>query len=91
MEKYSMSAPINKESYPKYFKKGNTLLAFVSPTEMYKIEAIGSNKNEGITIDHYITRTMVLKHWGGLEIKPLTFKDLVTRLYKAYIEKILSA
>lgn len=52
------------QTFPVYaFNPGQGLFAFMGKKEMYKIENRGGNMNEGLTIDHYITRTMVLKHW----------------------------
>lgn len=86
-----MSAPIKDEDFPQYFKQGNQLLAFIAKDKMYKIEPIGSNKNPGVTIDHYITRNMVLKHYPnhGTAIAPYEFKQILNKLYKAYIDVIV--
>ncbi len=69
------------------------MLAFMSPTDMYKIEAIGSNKNEGVTIDKYITRNMVLRHWPGEgvargECSKMAFQHYLKKLYNTYFDKI---
>ncbi len=86
-----MGALTQKETYPKYYRRDGYLIAIKSAKKMYKIEPRGSNKNEGITIDHYITRKMVLKYYGsGQEVSAAVFKDLVVKLYQAYIEKIIS-
>ena len=96
-QKYSkqilkMSAPIKQSDFPKYFQEGTKLLAFVEKDKMFKIEPIGSNKNPGVTIDHYITRNMVLKHFPGKTAKELSkqqFADLLRKLYGSYIDKII--
>lgn len=89
-----MEVPIKPEEFPRYFKDGSTLLAFVEKDKMFKIEAIGSNKNPGVTIDHYITRAMVRKHWPdrywNKELTKKEFSELLQRLYGAYIDKIVS-
>lgn len=88
-----MAAPLQKEEYPKYFKTPKRLLAFVAPDRMYKIEAIGSNTNPGVTIDHYITRKMVLSHYPrgtGYEVTSSEFEELLKRLFDAYIDKIVN-
>lgn len=84
--------PIKEEDFPRYFRSGTKLLAFISKDKMYKIEPIGSNKNPGVTIDHYITRNMVIKHWPGKggELTKLQFKELMNKLFLAYIDKILT-
>lgn len=86
-----MSAPLKISEFPKYFKHGNKLLSFISKDEMYKIEPIGSNNNPGVTIDHYMTRNMVLKHWPfrAQELTSEQFKKLLQKLFSAYIEKIV--
>lgn len=87
-----MKASIKSDEYPKYFNTGSKLLAFISPTEMYKIEPIGSNKNPGVTIDHYNTRKMVIKHYPSSYIAEYTraeFKSTLTRLYDVFFDKIL--
>ena len=87
-------APINPEEFPRYFKDGNTLLAFVEKDKMFKIEPIGSNSNPGVTIDHYITRSMVRKHWPyewyKKELTKDEFTKLLQKLYGAYIDKIVN-
>lgn len=88
-----MSAPLNNEEYPFYFRSNKTLLAFVAKDKMFKVEAIGSNKNPGVTIDHYITRNMVLKHWpggSGEAIDERHFEILLQRLFDSYIDKIVN-
>jgi hypothetical protein len=89
-----MAVPIKPQEFPCYFKDGRTLLAFVEKDKMFKIEPIGSNKNSGVTIDHYTTRSMVRKHWPDYAwTKQLTkreFTDLLHKLYGAYIDKITS-
>lgn len=86
-----MKASLKQEDYPRYFKTGRTLLAFTGPDKMFKIEPIGSNKNPGVCIDHYITRNMVLRHFPYShrdEISASEFSDLYKRLFNAYLEKI---
>ncbi len=90
-----MRAPLKKEDYPRYFKTGSVILAFISPSEMYKIENIGSNRgNEGITIDHYKTRKMVLYYWPfeyyKTEVTETEFKRFYNRLFQLLLEKIVS-
>lgn len=88
-----MSVPIKDEEFPRYFKDGSKLLAFVAKDKMFKIEPIGSNKNPGVTIDHYITRSMVRKHWPGewykKELTKKEFSELLHKVYGAYINKIV--
>jgi hypothetical protein len=86
-----MIVQIKQSDFPKYFKDGNKLLAFVEKDKMFKIEPIGSNKNPGVTIDHYITRKMVLKHYPyrATELSKQQFADLLHRLYGSYINKII--
>lgn len=89
-----MSAPLSSEHFPRYFKDGHKLLAFVDKDKMFKIEPIGSNKNPGVTIDHYITRKMVNSHWpSNVWNKELTkgeFESLLDTLFSAYIDKIIN-
>ncbi len=87
-----MPVPIKKEDFPRYFKDGNLLLAFVAKDKMFKVAPIGSNKNTGVTIDHYITRNMVRKHWPlntyQKELTKNEFAELLKKLFGAYISKI---
>lgn len=86
-----MSVPIKEHEFPRYFNLKGKLLAFISKDKMYKIEPIGSNMNPGVTIDHYITRAMVLKHWPTHQFEEISqqqFRDLLTRLFTGYINKI---
>lgn len=85
-------APLDPRKYPLYFMSGKLLLAFVAPDKMYKIEPIGTNKNEGVAIDHYKTRKMVLKHWGSAtsQVSVSEFEITVLRLFSAYIAKIIN-
>jgi hypothetical protein len=88
-----VSAPLNNDEYPFYFRSNKTLLAFVAKDKMFKVEAIGSNKNPGVTIDHYITRNMVLKHWPGTSVGAIDkrqFETLLKKLFDSYIDKILN-
>ena len=86
-----MQAPLNQNEYPRYFLTKGCLLAFHSKDKMYKIAAIGSNTNAGVTIDYYKTRTMVLKYWPHYtdEINADEFKKRMERLFSAYINKII--
>ena len=88
------TAPLDNSEYPIYFKCTDKLLAFTAKDKMYKIEAVGSNHNPGVTIDHYTTRNMVLKHWPfrALEkkVSQSEFKMLMQKLFNAYVNKITS-
>jgi hypothetical protein len=90
-----MKPSTKQEDYPVYFKhiEGCRLYAFIGPSKMYKIEAIGSNMNHGVTIDLYTTRKMVIKHWSysNMRLTPELFKHLVTNLYTTYIDKMLES
>lgn len=79
-------------TYPLYRKTETRLYCFQSPTKMYKIEAIGTNMNPGMAIDHYITRNMVLKHlrWGGTDITEQEFITLYQKLFSAILQKMTS-
>lgn len=87
-----MKAPLNPDAYPVYFKhyKGNALYAFVSPSKMYMIHMVGSNSgNEGVTIDYYKTRKMVLKHYAnGVKISQHAFTQFAETIFSAYIDKM---
>ena len=88
-----MKVPIKDEEFPVYFILPGKALAFLSKDKMYKVEPIGSNKNPGVTIDHYITRSMVVKHWPQHNEKrssPEEFKLVMSKLFTAYINKIVS-
>lgn len=83
------------KKFPSYWiaNYGQRLYCFRSPTEMYKIEAVSSNKmNEGVCVDHYITRTMVLKHGRspGKEISAAEFEVKYRKLFDAIISKIVA-
>jgi len=88
-----MLVPIRDEDFPQYFAESGKLLAFISRDKMYKIEPIGSNKNPGVTIDHYITRNMVIKHYPRYsnrdQLTSIEFKRRLDRLFSAYISKIV--
>lgn len=88
-----MPAPIKKEDFPQYFKTKSCLLAFVDKDKMYKIQAIGSNTNDGVTIDYYTTRNMVLKHYpvpgSAEELTEEQIKNLLQSLFNRYISKII--
>jgi len=80
-------------NYPKYFKCKHCILAFVAKDKMFKLAPIGSNKNPGLTLDHYTTRTSVLNQWPKHDFKEITeteFIDLYKKFYNAYLEKLLS-
>jgi hypothetical protein len=89
-----MKAPLQQTQYPRFFKTNKYLLAFISKDKMYKIENIGSNTNEGITIDFYKTRKMVLSYWPAnyfkCEITALEFEQFYMKLFTAYKYKILA-
>lgn len=80
------------QEFPVYKKGNKRLYAFISNKEMYKIEMIGSNKNEGCTIDHYTTRKMVLKHWNGADevISEFAFEYLYGKFFHVIKNKILN-
>jgi hypothetical protein len=84
---------IKKNQYPIYqFSKEHGLFAFMSPTDMYKIENVGSNSgNEGVTIDHYITRRMVIKHLRSIQmdIDRDQFREIYNRLFASIRMKIV--
>lgn len=86
------SAPLRQSEYPQYFKDSNALFAFVAPDKMFIIGPWGSNKNPGVTIDHYVTRNMVLKHWreSRLKITEEEFKRLAEKVFTTYIDKIVN-
>lgn len=87
-----MKAPLKQDEYPRYFKTSKALLAFTGPDKMFKIENIGSNMNPGVTIDHYTTRNMVLKHWPSVffEIRKEEFMEMFEKLYAAYLKKMIA-
>lgn len=87
-----MKAPLSNSDYPMFFKMENKLLAFVAKDVMFKIEPIGSNTNPGVTIDHYVTRKMVLRHFprNGVQLSREEFEQLFLKLYKAYLHKIIT-
>lgn len=84
-------APLSNDEYPVYFREKGKLLAFTAKDRMYKIEPIGSNKNPGVTIDHYITRNMVLKHYpiSSEKVTAEQFKKTLTNLFESYIDRIV--
>jgi len=65
-------------TYPRYMKCKDGLKAFIAPDKMFLIRNIGTNMNPGVSIDHYITRRMVLKHATDGD---LITKDEFERLY----------
>jgi hypothetical protein len=87
-----MHCSTKKEDYPKYFITPTYMLAFVAPDKMYKIEPRGTNKNEGIAIDHYITRRMVRHYWRDYyrakQVDAFTFKAKLNALFSTYVDKI---
>lgn len=82
-----------KVVYPLYqFSESRGLFAFMSPKDMYRVLNVGSNSgNEGITIDHYITRKMVIKHMMGPEadITWQNAKEIYDRVFTAIRMKII--
>jgi len=89
--KVSYTAPLEDFYYPLYFNEGKYLLAFVSKNEVYKIEPRGSNiMNQGLTIDYYKTRKMVLKYYppNGTQVSEEKFKQLLQQIYSAYTDRI---
>lgn len=52
------------KSYPIFQSSAHCgLCAFISKDEMYKITNSGTNPRcQGIAVDHYVTRKMVIKH-----------------------------
>jgi hypothetical protein len=87
-----MHAPLKQSEYPRYFMTQEALLAFMGPDKMYKIHLSGSNSgNEGVVIDHYITRKMVNSHWPSsyLEVHVKTFKAAADKLFRGYISKMV--
>lgn len=87
-----MKAPLKSEEYPRYFITGKTLLAFTAKDKMFKIEPIGTNMNLGVTIDRYVTRNMVIKHWPGnlsQEVSDSVFSYTYKKLFDAYLVNIL--
>lgn len=88
------NAPLNNDEYPMYFREKGKLLAFTAKDKMYKIEPIGSNHGStGVTIDHYITRNMVIKHFPASryaqKVAPEDFKKTLTNLFESYIDRIV--
>lgn len=84
-----MSAPLT--GFPCYFKTDQALLAFTAKDQMYKVEMIGSNKNPGCTVDHYITRNMVIKHWppSYYKITAEQFAKYYTELFNSILQRIV--
>lgn len=77
--------------YPVYFIAGKTLLAFIDKDKVYKIAPIGSNSNQGVTIDFYTTRRMVIQLWpkhNFVDIPVEKFKELYNKLFGSYLNKI---
>lgn len=77
------------DDFPMYRQTADgSLLAFLGPMEMFKIHNIGSNNgNEGITIDKYRTRKMVLKHVeSGFEISMHTFRERYRYAFEAILQ-----
>jgi 23S rRNA G2069 N7-methylase RlmK/C1962 C5-methylase RlmI len=83
-----MSRKVNYPLYKWDPEKG--LFAFTSAKTMYRILNRGSNTNPGVTIDHYITRRMVLNHLedSGHEITREKYIELYTKIFNSYLEKI---
>lgn len=81
-----------KITYPVYqFSKERGLFAFIGPSEMYRILNVGSNSgSEGVCIDHYITRRMVLKHLNTAPtIDEDQFRQIYDNCFVSYRRKIL--
>ena len=87
------AAPLKQEEYPQYFITKHFMLAFTAPDKMYRISNVGSNSgNQGVCIDYYITRKMVLKHWKSVlawdKVTPAEFRLRASGLFQAYINKM---
>jgi hypothetical protein len=80
------------ETYPAFFKRSDgSLTAFSGPDKMYMVSPTGSNTNPGVTLDHFITRKMVLKHYGyGERITAGQFTTLYQKIYTAYLDHIVN-
>lgn len=79
------------ERYPAYFRKEKQFVAITGPTTCYVLRPVGSNKNHGVCLDHYITRKQVLSYYGdGKEITAEEFKEMYNKLHAAYLNKILA-
>lgn len=79
-------------NYPVYQKTTDCLFAFVAKDKMYKIEARGTNMNNGLCIDEYITRRMVLKYfnqYGAVTISKADFERLYNALFYAARQKMI--
>lgn len=81
-------------TYPIYqFHPKEGLLAFTSPSTMYRVLNIGSNcGNTGVTLDYFKTRRMVIKHMQGsqFDISPMKFIEKWSAIYSTYLNKIMS-
>lgn len=80
------------ETFPAYFlRKDGEMCAITAPNKMYLIKKEGTNRNAGITIDHFITRNQVRKYYGaGAEITREQFIAAYEALYSHYLQGILA-
>lgn len=77
------------ETYPSYFKSKGSVCAVTSATDCYVISNWGSNMNDGVCLDYYKTRRMVLKHYCGERITRAEFAEFYNKLYQAYLQRML--
>jgi hypothetical protein len=77
--------PIRKvKEYPIYQLQETGLYAFMDRSDMYQITNRGSNNGaEGVVINHFITRKMVMKHLRGegYDIDVDTFRGKYNALF----------
>ncbi len=79
--------------YPLFqWRPKSGLFVFTSPTTMYRVLNIGSNTNAGVTIDHYITRKMVLSHMGDwdADISEEKFIALYNKIFQDHLIQMLA-
>lgn len=81
------------EKYPIYqYCPKSGLMAFISKDKMFRVLNIGSNVgNQGVTLDRYTTRKMVLKHnlSSDYNITEGKFIELYNKIYKKYLDIII--
>lgn len=83
-----MAAPLT--GFPYYAKTKDCLYAFIAKDKMFKVEMRGTNKNDGLAVDYYITRNMVIHHWQPYgHISAKQFEEYYRQLFESVLNKII--
>lgn len=77
-----------KITYPTFKKSEKGLLAITGPKQCFLIQNTGSNKNDGVILDRYISRKVVRGYesngWDQIS------QDEFVRLYKGIYQMVLN-